>query len=169
MLSHCFLLLFPQFIIWHSFFYIYFVLQMNSSNNLTQTHINSRKSRSRSSSLVRSRSRTTPPSSPPPGGPSLLAKLTLPASTTTTTTTTTTPAKLAPQQQQPIYYSITAEQLIQTLSTNQYTLILDIRTQSQFSQSHLRHSVNLNLPTTLLKRPLYGPDRYVNLSHESIT
>lgn len=50
--------------------------------------------------------------------------------------------------------------MIQTIKSElDSTLILDVRSASSFRQSHLKHSVTFNLPTTLLKRPLYGADR----------
>ncbi|WAQ86859.1 hypothetical protein PtA15_7A588 [Puccinia triticina] len=47
----------------------------------------------------------------------------------------------------------------QLISNHPNALILDIRPPSAFRQTHLSQAINLNLPTTLLKRPLYGPDR----------
>ncbi|KAA1078161.1 hypothetical protein PGT21_029792 [Puccinia graminis f. sp. tritici] len=79
-------------------------------------------------------------------------------SITTTTTTTTTPTTTNNNSNFP---SINPTQLIQTINNQpeQNHLILDIRTPSAFKRHHLKQSINLNLPTTLLKRPLYGPDK----------
>ncbi|KNZ48590.1 hypothetical protein VP01_554g5 [Puccinia sorghi] len=57
------------------------------------------------------------------------------------------------------FQSISPEELIHSLSEHQHSLILDIRSAAQFSRSHLKNSINLNLPSTLLRRPLYGPDK----------
>ncbi|KNE96436.1 hypothetical protein PSTG_10267 [Puccinia striiformis f. sp. tritici PST-78] len=57
---------------------------------------------------------------------------------------------------------INKNQLIQIISNKESVqdhLILDIRTPSEYSVAQINQSINLNLPTTLLRRPLYGPER----------
>jgi tyrosine-protein phosphatase 2/3 len=49
------------------------------------------------------------------------------------------------------------EQLLQTVS--QTTLLLDIRPYPQFSQANIMDSLNLCIPTTLLKRPSFNTDK----------
>ncbi|OKL61980.1 hypothetical protein UA08_02682 [Talaromyces atroroseus] len=51
----------------------------------------------------------------------------------------------------------TCEQLLQTVS--QTTLLLDVRPYPQFSQANIMESLNLCIPTTLLKRPSFNTDK----------
>lgn len=83
-------------------------------------------------------------------------------STSSRSTNSTTPPVSAASRPSSTFNSISPDQLIQwLLNTPDDVLVLDVRNVSAYSQVKIRDSVGFNLPTTLLKRPLYGVDRSV--------
>lgn len=66
----------------------------------------------------------------------------------------------------PRFVSLAPEELIELLapvgastSARDKNLVLDLRTHTAFVQVHLRHSISICVPSTLLRRPGYGIDR----------
>ena len=53
----------------------------------------------------------------------------------------------------------TPSSLLSTLSTSSPSLVLDIRTHTAWTHARLRSSLNICVPSTLLRRPAYGIDR----------
>ncbi|GAB7363155.1 hypothetical protein MBLNU230_g3439t1 [Neophaeotheca triangularis] len=52
---------------------------------------------------------------------------------------------------------VTSQHVVNLLDTaNEHTLLLDLRVSTQYAQSHLNGSLNLCIPTTLLKRPSFN-------------
>lgn len=97
--------------------------------------------------LAHTTSSTTPSSFTPPGSAS-------------STSTGTTAQSRYPATTPSHFKSISATQLIDWLKNSpDDLLVLDVRNVSAYSRSKIKGSVGFNLPTTLLKRPMYGVDR----------
>ncbi|KAH9819269.1 hypothetical protein DFH28DRAFT_958323 [Melampsora americana] len=95
--------------------------------------------------LTQTTSSITLPGSTPPGS----------ANSTATTAQSRYPS-ITPSH----FKSVSATQLIDWLKNSpDDLLVLDVRNVGAYSRSKIKDSVGFNLPTTLLKRPLYGVDR----------
>lgn len=57
------------------------------------------------------------------------------------------------------FTSTTPSSLLTSLSTSSPALVLDIRTHTAWTHARLRSSLNICVPSTLLRRPAYGIDR----------